>query len=398
MKYQKYNFTKRLIDELGIPKQRTYYCDSQVRGLYLEISPRGTRSFYVRRMSRGRSDKLFIGRFPDVSIEQARSKAMSFHADLSIGHSQAEEKRSSNSELSLSELFELYLERHMQKSRKTGTASKQCFYNWFSRWKDWKISSISRESLEVLHAQLANERGKYTANRALQLISAMYNKAILWKIWKGDNPARGITKFSEFARERVLREDEIGSFFSCLNDEPRDQFYDFVMLLILTGQRKSNVLAMRWQDVDLTANTWTIPAELMKNGQTMMVALTQKEIDILKLRAEFKTNDFVFPSEGKLGHYIEPKRRWKNLLSRAKISDFHIHDLRRTLASYMANSGANVALIQSALNHKDLRTTLKVYAKVGRRAELEARSKAHELMFSSFTNVQVAASSETQQT
>jgi integrase len=49
----------------------------------------------------------------------------------------------------------------------------------------------------------------------------------------------------------------------------------------------------------------------------------------------------------------------------------------------MANSGANVALIQSALNHKDLRTTLKVYAKVGKRAELEARAKAHELMLSS---------------
>ena len=85
-------------------------------------------------------------------------------------------------------------------------------------------------------------------------------------------------------------------------------------------------------------------------------------------------------------HDIEPKRRWRQLLSRAKISDFHIHDLRRTLATYMANSGANVALIQSALNHKDLRTTLEVYAKVGRRAELEARAKAHELMLSSLVS------------
>lgn len=383
MKNQKYNLTKRLIEELGIPKQRSYYRDSQVRGLFLYISPGGTRSFYVRRMSGGRADRLFIGRFPDISIEQARAKAMSFHTDLSVGHSQVEEKRSSNSELSLSELFELYLERHMQKSRRTGPAAKQCFENWFSHWKNRKLSSISRESLEILHAQLASERGKYTANRALQLISAMYNKAIIWKLWKGDNPVHGITKFAEFARERVLREDEIGSFFSCLNDEPRDQFYDFVMLLILTGQRKSNVLAMRWQDIDLTANTWTIPGELMKNGQTMTVALTGKEIDILKRRLDYKISDFVFPSPGKRGHYIEPKRRWKELLSRAKIADFHIHDLRRTLASYMANSGANVALIQSALNHKDLRTTLKVYAKVARRAELEAREKAHELMLSS---------------
>ena len=175
----------------------------------------------------------------------------------------------------------------------------------------------------------------------------------------------------------------MGSFFSALEQESRDQFYDVIMLLILTGQRKTNVLAMRWQDIDLTAKTWSVPGELMKNGQTLTIALTEKEVAILERRVDKKTNDFVFPSPGKRGHYIEPKRRWQELLERAQISDFHIHDLRRTLASYMANSGANVALIQSALNHKDLQTTLKVYAKVARRAELEAREKAHELMLSS---------------
>jgi len=107
------------------------------------------------------------------------------------------------------------------------------------------------------------------------------------------------------------------------------------------------------------------------------------EIGILQRRLTRRINAFVFHSPGKRGHYIEPKRRWKKLLKRAGIKDFHIHDLRRTLASYMANSGANVALIQSALNHKDLRTTLKVYAKVARRAELEARQKAHVMMLSS---------------
>ena len=308
---------------------------------------------------------------------------MSFHADLSAGHSQVEEKRELDAELTLSESFELYLERHLFKSRRCGPAMKKCFNNWLYHWKDRKLSSISRESVAILHAQLAKDRGKYAANRCLQLISAIYNKAILWKLCKTDNPARSITKFAEFSRERVLREDEIGSFFSALDQEPRDQFYDVIMLLILTGQRKSNVLAMRWQDIDLTAKTWSVPGELMKNGQTLTIALTEKEIAILESRVDKKTSDFVFPSPGKRGHYIEPKRRWKELLERAQISDFHIHDLRRTLASYMANSGANVALIQSALNHKDLQTTLKVYAKVARRAELEAREKAHELMLSS---------------
>jgi integrase len=217
----------------------------KVRGLYLDVTSTGIKAFYVRRKTNGRSEKFFIGRFPDVSIEQARAKAMSFHADLSAGYNQAEEKRSLGSELTLSQLFDLYLERHMLKSRKSGPSMKKNFDNWLSHWKDRRLSSITRESVEILHAQLAKERGKYAANRCLQLISAIYNKAILWKLCKYDNPTRGISKFAESSRERVLREDEIGSFFSCLNREPRDQFYDLIMLLILTGQRKGNVLAMR---------------------------------------------------------------------------------------------------------------------------------------------------------
>src|SRR5579883_2010231 len=138
---------------------------------------------------------------------------------------------------------------------------------------------------------------------------------------------------------------------------------------------------MRWQDIDFTARTWMIPGEAMKNGQSLTIALTDTEIAILEQRLEAKRNGYVFPSDGALGHYRDPKRRWQRLVSKAQLEDFHIHDLRRTLAAYMANSGANVALIQSALNHKDLQTTLKVYAKTARRAEVEARQKAHELMF-----------------
>jgi len=79
---------------------------------------------------------------------------------------------------------------------------------------------------------------------------------------------------------------------------------------------------------------------------------------------------------------VEPKRAWARLLKRAEIEDLHIHDLRRSLASYMANSGADVSLIKSALNHKDINTTLNVYVRTARDAELAAREKAHELMLS----------------
>lgn len=92
------------------------------------------------------------------------------------------------------------------------------------------------------------------------------------------------------------------------------------------------------------------------------------------------SGEFVFPGEGVTGHYVEPKRAWKRLLARAKVEGLHIHDLRRSLASFMANAGADVSLIQSALNHKDIKTTLTVYVRTARSAELTAREKAHDLI------------------
>jgi len=92
------------------------------------------------------------------------------------------------------------------------------------------------------------------------------------------------------------------------------------------------------------------------------------------------TTHYVFFGEGKTGHLVEPKRQWKNILAKAEIENLHLHDLRRSMASWMANSGANVSLIQSALNHKDLKTTLTVYAHTVKDAERDARQKAHALM------------------
>jgi integrase len=380
----RYNLIKKFIEELPAPtapKKEAYYFDARTRGLCVLVTAGGTKSFYVRRKTNGKSEKFFLGRFPELSIEQARSKAMSFHTEIASGGNPSEDRRADSAELCLGQLFELYLERHARKSRKTFGEMERNFRNWFSGWDGRKLSSISHEDVELFHAGLAKERGPYAANRALELLSAMFNKANLWRIWTKDNPARGVTKFAEHCRERVLREDEIDRFFKALDEEPKDCFYDVIKLLILTGQRKRNVLSMRWQDIDFTARTWVIPGEEMKNGQSLTIALTDTEMSILNRRLEIKGNGYVFPSDGALGYYREPKRRWHRLIRRAQLEDFHIHDLRRTLAAYMANSGANVALIQSALNHKDLQTTLKVYAKTARRAELEARENAHKLMF-----------------
>ncbi|MBX9771916.1 MAG: site-specific integrase, partial [Candidatus Obscuribacterales bacterium] len=332
----------------------------------------------VRRKIKGKSELFLLGRFPELSVEQARAKSGAFHAAVTDGKNIAQAKRAERAELSLGELFDAYVENHLKKSRKTWQAQLENIDRSFSHWKNHKLSSITRADVEHLHMSIGRKRGHYAANRVIDLLRAAYNKGIHWHMFKGENPAVGISEFKEQPRERVLQPDEMERFFQALDAETDEKFRHFVALCLMTGQRKSNVLAMRWDDIDFKGKTWTIPGEKMKNGQSLVLALSQSELEVITSHP--RSGEWVFPGSGETGHFVEPKRAWQRLLKRAQIENLHIHDLRRSLASFMANAGADVSLIRSALNHKDIQTTLNVYVRTAKTAELDAREKAHKLM------------------
>jgi len=380
---RKFKFIKASIEALAAPG---YHYDTEVRGLCLRVNADGSKTFYFYRRVKSpngfesKPERVKIGRFPDLTIEQARTKAEQINAAVSNGEILLTQRRAYRDSPTLEDLFQRYMNHHFRKKRKKVQQTERDFYRWFGHWRDRKAIAITRDDVETFHEQVGLARGRYSANRGVELLRAIFNKASQWGITTGTNPASHMTLFTEVARERVLREDELARFFQALNTEPNLDLRDFVILTLFTGQRKSNVLAMRWADIDFAGKAWRIPAEQMKNSQSLAILLTQAELEILERRHTTKKNAYVFPGTGRTGHFIEPKKPWHKLLERAEISDFHLHDLRRSLASYMASTGANVAIIKNALNHKDIQTTLNVYARTAKTAELEARQKAHDRM------------------
>lgn len=380
------NFTKGNLESLPLPptRERFYFYDTKGNGLHVAVTSQGQKSFYIRRRVNGKNEKHCLGSFPDLSVEQARDKAARFAGAVAFGDNPSEQRRMLRGELTLGELFQEYLQRHLKKSRKTWAEYEKQFNRYFAEWLGRKVSTITQQDVERRHGELSRQRGTYAANRALQLIRAIYNKGLAWRVYQGPNPATGITMFEERSRERVLQSDEFERFFTTLDNEEED-FRDFVMLTLLTGARKSNVLGMSWDDVSLKRGAWTIPAEKAKNSRMQVIVLTEAELDILGRRADenrhrSKPSKFVFPGTGDTGHLTDIKRSWTSFCIRARLEDLHIHDLRRSLASWMANTGANVAVIRSALNHKDVKTTLTVYARANQHAELAARQLAHKTM------------------
>ncbi|WP_240932105.1 site-specific integrase [Parasedimentitalea denitrificans] len=151
------------------------------------------------------------------------------------------------------------------------------------------------------------------------------------------------------------------------------------MISLLTGARKSNTLAMMWKDISFEAATWRI--EETKNADPLTVHLSQQAVDLLIERKLKSDSPFVFEGTGKSGHLADPKKAWCRILLEAGIENLRIHDLRRTLGSYQAATGANGYIIGKSLGHRSQQSTA-IYARLNLDPVRDSVNKATELMFS----------------
>lgn len=378
MASNKINFTKATLEGLPIPSasKRAYYYDTKMRGLGISITGNGVRSFIVYRKVNGKPERITLGRFPDLSIEQARRKAEAINATIAQGGNPNDQRRTERAEITFRDLFNEYLERHAKIHKRTWKKDQSEFNLYLIPWQYRKLSTINKADLQKLHQDVGRNNGHYAANRLLALCITIFNKATEFGLWDKTNPALGIKKFREQSRDRFLQADELPRFFQALSQEQNDNVRDYVILALLTGARKSNVLAMRWEQINLNCREWRIPRT--KNETPQIVTLSEEACFLLTQRKEKATGDCVFPSTGKTGYLTDPKKGWGRILKRAGIADLRIHDLRRTLGSWQARTGASLAIIGKSLNHKSPQATA-IYARLDLdpvRASVEKATKA----------------------
>lgn len=376
----KLNFTKTNILDLALPEKGkiAYYYDAQVSGLGIMLFPSGTKTFFVYKRVNGRPDKIKLGRFPQMTVEQARKAAYSTIHEIDKGIDPKLEKSKIAKEMSFSNLFNEFMEKHSKLHKKSWKDDEDRYKIHLSHFAKKRIGIISKADVIQFHASMAQKNGIYSANRTLALLTTIFNKAIDWG-WEGVNPCAGIKKFKEKSRERFIQGDEITRFFESLNNEPSEVFKDFFYICLLTGARRRNVQSMHWDDISFSRAEWSIKET--KNGEAQIITLTSQAISILKNRYKDKNSNWVFPSgASKSGHIEEPKKAWKNLLQRAAIKDLRIHDLRRTLGSWQAATGANSYIIGKSLGHKTQQATA-IYARLNMDPVRESVNRATEAMF-----------------
>jgi integrase len=352
------HLTKAVVERAKVPASgQRFIRDDSIKGFALRVIATGARSFVWEGRIKGRMRRVTLGKFPDLRVALAREKAMAMRGRIAQGDDPATEAQEARHGATFEELSELYLERHARPHKRSASRDEYILKRYVPEgWNKRRPSDIGRADIAKLHARIGEEHGHYAANRTLALLRTMFNLARTWELLKGDNPAQGIKAYREEKRQRFLSPEELEQVNAALAEEPDWRWRAYFPLALMLGTRKSELLAMRWQDVDLNQRTWRIPET--KAGNSHLLPLPSPAAAILETLPSCGQSEWVFPSDdSKAGHIVEPAKAWQRIRRRAGITDVRIHDLRHTLASWLVAQGFNLPLIGRALNHTQVSTT-----------------------------------------
>lgn len=246
----------------------------------------------------GRQKRYTIGKYPEWTATAARDEAATLKPRISKGYDPLEEKQKARGEPTLGDLATEYLERYAsEKKRPSSLRNDRQMIDTIIRPQigTLRLKAVGGRDIEALHASL--KATPYRANRVLALLSSMFTKAAEWK-WRGDNPAKGIQRFTEDRRERWLSAEEMHAFTGALDAYHDQNAADALRLLLLTGAREGEVLKADWTQFDLERGVWTKPSHHTKQKKIEHVPLSPQALDLLRAMKP-KASGPLFPGGNK---------------------------------------------------------------------------------------------------
>ena len=386
MKSQHINFTEKAIAALPIPAkeqgQAIYYDSGSTDGLMLIVTYGGTKTYYHYMFFNKRPVRTKIGRSSQIKLAVARARAHTMAENATKGIDPGEKRRENLHDITFKQFYEtVYRPEYsiVYKKPRSVVNDDSIFTHHLKDFHNRMMLGIKPVEIAKLHNNTKQTHSPYTANRVLSLIKHIYVIAAKHGYMNGHaNPAADITKFKEQTRDRFLHSDELQRLFAALETEQNEVFKNYILISLYSGQRRSSILSLRWSQVDLVNGFIYLPDT--KNGEPMQVPMTNQLRELFKKINHNKNSDWVLPSvRSKSGRLEDPKRPWHELLRRAGIKNLRLHDLRRTMGSYQAISGASLHIIGKSLGHKSASAT-QVYARLTVDPVRNAMQKATDKM------------------
>ena len=337
--------TDKKIESLKGIHRRVEYRDTLVQGFGVRVTPEGLKSFFVTCRAGTMQKRITLGRYPATSLSEAREKARELLRLAAEGKLNQDEEP-----LTVGEVAELFIELHIKKNNRDAKTTISRFKNNFvNEYENRAIRDLQKSDIRAVLDKITARGADIQANRVLAAIKKFLN----WCVERGyldSNPAQSIKPPSkENKKDRVLSDQELEKILREA-DQEGFPFGPVISLLVLTGQRKSEVAGMRWSEIDVKEKMWSLPKERCKNGHAHRVPLSPQVIEILQNLPRFLHSDFVFTTTGTsaISGFGKIKGR---IDDRSGVTGWTYHDLRRTAASGMARLEVPPHVIEKVLNH-----------------------------------------------
>ena len=335
------------------PGQRAEIWDSKVPGLGVRASGHGTKSWVLMYRFDGRKRRLGLGRYPTVSLAEARKLANNALNQVAHGIDPEPKILASSTAPTFANIIDQFVEKHCRQHNRANTAHETeriLRSRFLPLWRDRLVAEISKSEVRECIEAIAKAGTPSAANHALAAIRKFFNWCVDQDLLVASPCDRLRKPAPASERERVLSDTELTAVWRATH-ALTGPYPAIIKLLVLTAQRRGEVTGMCWSEIDADNKTWTIPGRRTKNHTAHTVPLTSAALDVINALPRLH-DDLVFPARGNDTSTFSGFSKLKRELDRvAGVSDFTLHDLRRTAATGMAKLGVSPHVVERVLNH-----------------------------------------------
>lgn len=351
-------------------KGRLEVRDAEIPGFALRVTENGSKSWVLIYHLSGRKARLTLGSYPEMTLADARKRARQHRSEVERGEDPAAGKRNARAAQTVGEAADVYLERWAKPNKRTWAGDQWMLHKHvLPYWRDRKLREIQRADVIDLLERVARN-APILANRVRALLSKLFRFAISQALCEF-NPVRDTMRLAkETPREFSLMPAQIRAIWKAINELDNDRMRDFYKLSFLTCARRSEVLGMRWDELDLESALWSLPVERMKNGRAWRVPLPPSAVAALRARKERASESpFVFADQN--GELLKPGgvRFTHCAFTKDVCICFRVHDIRSIACTQIAEMGAPPDVLDALLAHVNPGTTRRHYDRYTREPE-----------------------------
>jgi integrase len=357
--------TKTAVEQAPIPEAgQAFYRDDQLKGFALRVTASGAKSFVVEKRINRKVKRKTLGRFGELTAEQARKEAQKFLGQVASGRDPISEQKAQIVEsVTLREVFELYLKVRSGLKPTTVQDYRRLMKEVFKDWQDQELRNITKDKVQQRH-RAYGQRSQARANNAMRLLKAVFNFAQgQYEDSQGrslfpENPVDRLSHvkgwFRVERRRTLIKKSELPAWFEAVErlrgegDPTSETIADYLMLLLFTGLRRSEGMNLQWSDVDFAERTLTI--QDTKNREPLILPLSDFLFELLKRREGQHRSGYVFPGSSG-GRIVEPRKQLFKVIEWSGVS-FTLHDLRRTFITIGESLELSQYAIKHLVNHK----------------------------------------------